>query len=175
MIRTLDIAWLAGLLEGEGCFTIDMKKGKPASIRLYLGMTDKEPVEKAARLIGKSIRLRMPKSKGGHPYKTQYVFKVSGDIAAQWLMTIYPLMGPRRQSKIRDCLDVWRNMPGVTSSNRCHGTAHHNAKLAPDKVRAIREAVARGQSKREVAKDFGISDTHVGHIVHHRAWRHVES
>ena len=47
MVKIIDIAWLAGLLEGEGCFRLD--KGKYPIIRL--GMGDEDVVVRAASLM----------------------------------------------------------------------------------------------------------------------------
>lgn len=116
-----NIAWLAGLLEGEGCFYAGTRKVGDATYRrvaLQLLMTDLCPVKRAADLMRvpwvKSKRI----TKGGKPlYRTN----AHGRKAAQWMMTLYPLMGERRQAKIRECLDVW--MKQKTYAPRAEGVA----------------------------------------------------
>lgn len=53
------------------------------------------------------------------------------------------------------------------------GEDHPQAKLTRNDVLAIRAAHARGERRREIASRFGISKSHVGRIVHRRAWSHV--
>lgn len=97
-----DIAWLAGLLEGEGCFSTATSK----SPIIQLAMCDRDVVEHAARLFGAK---RRPKSHD-HPgrWKPQWVTAVYGNRAAGWMMTLYPLLARRRRQKIRAILAVWR-------------------------------------------------------------------
>ena len=47
MIRNVDIAWLAELLEGEGSFVMSER-----SIAIVVKMTDRDVVERAAALLG---------------------------------------------------------------------------------------------------------------------------
>ncbi len=51
MMSLKDLAWLGGLLEGEGCFMIP--KGSP---RIALAMSDKDVVQRAARLMGLNVQ-----------------------------------------------------------------------------------------------------------------------
>lgn len=46
-------------------------------------------------------------------------------------------------------------------------------KLDPERVLAIREAVAQGGSQRAVARTFGVSQPTVHHIAAGRTWAHV--
>lgn len=86
--------WLAGLLEGEGCFDINVN-GDP---RIRLEMTDKDVVERAHGIMGgrgmvRTIR-RVP------PHNDTYQCTVSGKQARLVLSKIMPLMGRRRTRKI---------------------------------------------------------------------------
>ena len=51
----LDIAWLAGLLEGEGCFRINTRKRDNGTINYYpqliLKMTDEDIIKRAGELM----------------------------------------------------------------------------------------------------------------------------
>ncbi len=56
MIRNVDIAWLAGLVEGEGSFHMSTR-----SIAIILTMTDRDVVERAATLLnGRVYKLAQP-------------------------------------------------------------------------------------------------------------------
>ena len=50
-----EIAWLAGLLEGEGCFSLDRPGGKNSryrAFRISLASTDQDVIETVHRLTG---------------------------------------------------------------------------------------------------------------------------
>lgn len=109
-MRTIDLAWLAGLMDGEGNFSLRtmMYKGtRYPGIGMHLVMTDKEPVERAASLVGKPVYAYRIKSG-----KTAYRLNAYGDLAASWMMVLYSMLSPRRQGKIRECLSVWKGRPG---------------------------------------------------------------
>ena len=53
------------------------------------------------------------------------------------------------------------------------GAANPTSKLTDDKVREIRQRAAKGETRRALAADFGVSSATITHIVHRRAWSHV--
>ena len=119
-IQIKDIAWLSGLLEGEGCFAA--YKGL-ATIKL--NMTDEDVVARAALLLGVHVTgpyvLKNPK------YKPHYHANLFGNRAAAWMMTLYPFLGKRRQEKIREVLAVWQKQPkpGSHNSSKTHCPQGH--------------------------------------------------
>ena len=96
------INWIAGLLEGEGCFGIRTKHNP--NIQLY--MIDKDIVIRAAQILGahKVIEAKKPTS-GNYPIYRTIIY---GTRAIGWMMTLYGLMGIRRQAKIRTCIETWK-------------------------------------------------------------------
>lgn len=109
MVETEDIYWLAGLLEGEGCFGAHTKTKTP---RIRLNMTDLDVVERAHKLLGATCKIsRVDRSKQNPNWKDTYNFTVPGRRAAGWMMTLYSLMGERRQAKIREVLFEWQDHP----------------------------------------------------------------
>lgn len=113
-----NIAWLAGIVEGEGCITwgrSDSKyPGKANSIRLHVGMSDCDVIDRVARLLG--TRALGPyaaskKQQDNCPRKVQWRAIVTQDLAASWLMTLYPLLGDRRRAMVRETLAWWRAYP----------------------------------------------------------------
>jgi hypothetical protein len=104
-VSAKEIAWLAGVLEGEGSFGLTNKGKSPA---IWLGMTDSDIVERVRVLIdpSKSISLFQDIRKEG--YKTSYRITFNGSRAVEWMMTIYPLMSVRRKAKIKECLLAWK-------------------------------------------------------------------
>lgn len=99
MISTPELWWLAGILEGEGCFG-------PAkhTVRIQLAMCDRDVVEKVARLLGVRVTTSVDKRPGN---QIQYRAYIQGHRAAAWLMTLYTMMGARRKARIRESLLWW--------------------------------------------------------------------
>lgn len=94
-----DRAWLAGLLEGEGCFAF---YGTP---RISVSMTDRDVIDRVAHLMGATlISERRDPRKPTH--KTQYVTQVAGTRAHRLMRDLLPLMGARRAARIREVLDA---------------------------------------------------------------------
>ena len=111
MIKITEIAWLAGILEGEGYFTLI--RGRYPTIRL--GMTDEDVIVKAARLMKRDVTR----------YKTSYIISIGGALAIQWMMTLYPYLGKRRGEQVISIIKFWRESsykaaPGMKSMAKCH-------------------------------------------------------
>lgn len=98
-----ELAWLAGILEGEGAF---MMHGGTSSISLQ--STDKDIVEKAAAILGTKLQGDSWKPKGKASYKAVWTCRVYGTTAIGWMMTLFILMGERRRAKIREIIFKWR-------------------------------------------------------------------
>jgi hypothetical protein len=122
MISTKDIYWLAGLIEGEGCFHLDTIRGTPVPT-IRVKMTDLDVVNRAAAILRSGL-----KSPGVYSYpdksclgtKQAWSARLGGYRAAGWMMTLYPLMGERRQRKIREILEAWKVFKGGRRSSRAH-------------------------------------------------------
>lgn len=115
--HTTDICWLAGVLEGDGCFTVAGKRDP----RIALSMYDKDVVERAMRIMhpktyrknGNDVTVRQAKNRR----QPTYSFRISGRRAAGWMMTLYPQMGERRQARIRELLARWLASPSRKFAN----------------------------------------------------------
>lgn len=97
-----DIYWLAGILDGEGCFSLDHGKFPIIS----LAMTDEDIVVRVRNMINPKVHIssRVPLS-----YKRMYIVRFFNYYSIGWMMTLYPLLSLRRKKQIRDILSVWRN------------------------------------------------------------------
>lgn len=62
---------------------------------------------------------------------------------------------------------------GTHVCNFGRGTSHIGSKLTPDQVRAIRDALARGQSQRSIAEQMGVGQQTISAINLGETWRHV--
>lgn len=110
-----DIAYLAGLFEGEGCFSTHRSKWKGAhhtlitkQPRCQLAMTDRDVVERVAMFLG--TRLLGPyennRQQEHHIKDNKPMFMVSmtGNKAKEFIQMIYPLLGERRRQRIDEML-----------------------------------------------------------------------
>jgi hypothetical protein len=104
-ITVKDIAWLGGLLEGEGCFGSYKRLAT-----LKLNMTDLDTVMKAAAIMGIEFVGKYPVK--NPRWKPACHANLFGNPAAAWMMTLYDFLGTRRQAKIREILEKWKTNPG---------------------------------------------------------------
>ena len=122
MLAIRDLAWLAGLLEGEGSFMLC--KGSP---EIGMQTTDRDVADRAAALFGKTITGAGYQPKGGAHYKRVWGVRVHGAKAIGWMFTLYPFMGERRQAKIREVVAGWRasrRAPRAPRGERFPPTCH---------------------------------------------------
>jgi hypothetical protein len=95
-MKDRDLYWLAGIVEGEGCF--DAPKGKP---RLQIAMNDGDILHRVKAIIEAGSVM------GPYPYKNhpewedRMQYQVVGQAAAEIMAILLPIMGIRRQKKIR--------------------------------------------------------------------------
>ena len=108
----VQLAWLAGLLEGEGYFgfTERTMRGKPhVDLIVTIRMTDKDIIDRAAAIMGRcscSTQNRTDKN-----WKMIHQAKCSGRAAADLMRALFPLMGERRNARINEALNVWDFRP----------------------------------------------------------------
>lgn len=116
MPDTRDIVWVAGLLEGEAWFGANR-----ATPVISLSMLDEDVVSRASQVLGASRVLTYEQNDCRRPVHRACV---RGGKAAGWMMTLYPLMGYRRQEQIRDALATWRQA-AVANGRKTHCPAGH--------------------------------------------------
>jgi len=104
---TPTVAWLAGLLEGEGTFTA--KAGRGSWVTISVEMCDRATVVRAAAMLGASAIWR-DANDIDRGWKPTYITKVSGNQARPWMATVRSLMGHRRQAAIDRALASWTPM-----------------------------------------------------------------
>lgn len=103
-MKDTDIAWLAGWLEGEGCFSINSCRHGAISIQ-GIG-TDKDVIERVARLMSSPASRA---SKHRSQRKPVYRTVVHADKAASIMKMILPYMGERRSRRIMEVLRYREN------------------------------------------------------------------
>ncbi len=114
MIKITDIAWLGGLLEGEGYFCL--VHGKYPSIKV--AMTDEDTIIRARNIWKSNTKI--------YHYKNLWRTEVNGAIAVGWMMTLYPFLGKRRREKVTKVIKFWQSYPyarshnGLQTRSSCH-------------------------------------------------------
>ena len=111
-----DIAWIAGLLEGEGYFGIDnrskdryeISKIPPAPF-IKVSMVDEDIIQRLSKLLDKSYFSPSRKTVTGKQVYTLYIGEKEKVLFV--LEKILPYMGVRRGERIRECishLQTWK-------------------------------------------------------------------
>lgn len=128
-LTTRNIHWLVGLLEGEGHFGYTRNyhaKYQPDLPKIALRMTDRDVVERAAKIMGGYSVCSVEPSRTSR--LVAYTFQVSGRRAAEWMMTLCGSMGIRRRGRIVGILTYWREyappkhtLTTCGHSERAHG------------------------------------------------------
>ncbi len=111
MIKTVDVAWLAGLLEGDGYFG---QVRKCPIIKLAL--TAEDTVIRVASMWGSVVNHR------GNMWETT----ISGARSVAIMMTLYTLLGKHRRSKVSGIINRWRDRGYTRAPNgfRAMATCH---------------------------------------------------
>lgn len=139
-----EIAWVAGLLEGEGSF---LTKSGTSSPLIACQMTDLDVLEEVKRICGAGsiyvVAIRNEK------WKQSWTFSVSGKEAARIMNMVRPYMKSRRTSAIDKALLTWNNR-----------IAERNA--VEQKAREAAEAWRNGEgSLRSLAERFDVGREHI--------------
>ena len=112
MINTIDMAWLGGLLEGEGWFILKEEKYPTIGIN----MTAEDTINKVSDMWDRRVYHR----------RNQWSTVISGAYAIQWMFMLYPFLGECRQKRIREIVKFWREhtyshaSPGIHGMATCH-------------------------------------------------------
>lgn len=117
MTRLTDIAWAAGLFEGEGTIVAGRK---PQYIRLALGMTDRDVVERFASILGGAAQSWYPPRVQSSGRKRMWYWIATGQRAANVIRLLMPYLGERRSSRAAVALnDFERHRELVTAERVC--------------------------------------------------------
>ena len=105
-----EIAWLAGLLEGEGTFRVRcspalLASGRRPVLTVALAMCDKDVVERARSITGATMRLSHEAAPTDKPlWNDRWRLVWSGQQAEDLMHAVFPYMCQRRSAKIIECL-----------------------------------------------------------------------
>lgn len=100
MVSVKEIAWLAGILEGEANFT--NTNGSPT---IRVEMADEDVIQKIALLFKRPYYIRDRRDANWRQY--HYV-GIYGTPAIEWMYTIFSFMGIRRKHTITLLINSWK-------------------------------------------------------------------
>lgn len=115
-ISGVELAWLAGWLEGEGCFTLRYGGRRNPIIEITVNSTDYDVAQKGQRLMG-ARPIGKPRIKAHH----KPIWKVRLSRKAQVLAlskALLPFMGERRSARINELIAAAEAFIAVTPQER---------------------------------------------------------
>ena len=126
----VEVAWVAGLLEGEGSFglrayhgTSNGNRGGVRSLGISCGMTDEDTILKLHNIVGIGNFNPERRVKRSETHKPMYIWQVNKRADCVALMeTIRPHMSMRRRAKIDELLQYAKDNPIVYNKPTEHGT-----------------------------------------------------
>src|SRR5665213_2081216 len=128
--RDHEIYWIAGFLEGEGCFGWYGEHRKfPARRTKWLGypcvvvsQNSREPLERVeASFPGGTLRLNSI-LRG----KEHWEYRVNNEVAIDIMVAVYPLMSTRRQERIREVVAHYASRSAERLQNAIFCSAGHS-------------------------------------------------
>ena len=132
--RREDLAWAAGLFEGEGCLNFKRETSKPSfcGIRANLASTDADTASRFAAIVGVGkLRVQKPYGLGT---KEVYYWSIHSFENVQYLIALFWCwLGERRRNKAKELLAIMRvyhasGLPRV-------GVIHPRRKRANEKIK----------------------------------------
>jgi hypothetical protein len=143
----IDIAWAAGILEGEGTFRLSRR----VNVCVKAEMTDEDIILRLQCIFGGHI------SNVNRPsYKPSWVWSVTGDRAAVIMRLVLPHMGVRRSIDINNALRVRFDFDLERETNR------QNRIILRDKLIAHQND---GWSLRRIGREYNMSHETVRQII----------
>lgn len=120
-ITDAEVAWVAGILEGEGCWT---KRNDPKRSTWWIAvrMTDRDIIDRLMEVTGVgSVSDARPLR---DTYKMAWAWQVAARPHREWLtIQVWPWMGERRRARI---LELWPDILAVVAQQ----AGHQSSKLA---------------------------------------------
>jgi len=152
-----ELAWLAGLLEGEGCFHFTR------TAYVVVSMTDQDIIERAASFMNAKWRAVKRCQPG---CKRVYVTSICGNRALTLMRELLPYMGIRRTEKINEIFAKCAARPGGHWGERSG-----SSRLTDVQAKEICKLYVKGKRRGngvDLAKRFGVSHNAIYYTLKHR-------
>lgn len=164
-----NLAWLAGLLEGEGSFML--AKGRLPALRV--GMTDEDVIRHAHSIAGVgqvSGPFHKRRADGGGFYKDIWVWYCGNQYHSYALMVaLLPWLGERRRNQIQKAIDGWKAWVPIRKLHQ----ANKPSIVTPEMVSRVKDVYTDGRrlgrgEHQELVAELGISSTLIYRIARGR-------
>ena len=116
----IQVAWAAGILEGEGCFSIFVRKSAKhdhKSLAIHCEMTDEDVIRKLHAVFNVGTVLERLNTSGRvdrRVRKKTWIWSVQNHEGIHKVCTaVLPHMGSRRKEKIKELLDYVESRTGM--------------------------------------------------------------
>ena len=128
-MKTNDLYWIAGILEGEGYFGLHGK----GYLSIQVTMTDKDVIDRYSSIVnfGSRCERLLPSGKTAYGWRSNHQSNNAG-----LMMTLLSLMGERRKNKIMECLERWKLTP-LPKKQWTH--CKHGHELLGDNLKIVQE------------------------------------
>src|SRR3990167_9308464 len=132
-VSTIDLAWTAGFIEGEGSFGFRKirPRGNPSGQPDVVAVqVQREPLEKLQRLFGGWLYV----NKKVRPPSRSPLWRwgITGPRAIGVMYSLYPLMSSRRRKQIVSVVSEWRKLPGRYTAQRAKTHCEHGHEYTPE-------------------------------------------
>jgi len=123
-MKKVEAAYIAGIMDGEGCFTIVKSKAENTPIKTQYGirvefcMCDKGPIDLIAKLFERPVSIRNLKSG-----RTGYMVNLHSTKAASFIKVVLPYLRGKREQAILLLTIFEKHLPG-------RGKMHTEASVA---------------------------------------------
>jgi hypothetical protein len=147
-----DIAWLAGLFEGEGCISFTSKR----TVQIRIVSTDKDVVESVDRLVPSPNGIRSYAPKPNR--KQQWVWVISKrEVNQDFLNQILPYLHSRRRARALEALEAlalnWGKAQERTHCPRGHPLSGDNVYSHGSGHRQCRQCMRDNDARRRPPKN----------------------
>lgn len=116
-----DLAWAAGLFEGEGCFSLAHAKGV-AQPTCVVSMSDEDVIRRLHRLLGIGSVRKTSRKAYGPDRKDLWTWTAAGFRSAQYVVALlWNWLGERRQTRAAEILRAGAATPARTKTHCLNG------------------------------------------------------
>lgn len=115
----LELGWVVGLFEGEGCISVHSNTYK--SISLQLVSSDEDVVRRFAALVGVGTTVGPYQPNGNPKWKPVWRWACTHQHEAAGVITmLLPHLGARRAEKAQEALDAFNSRPRRNPTMKRH-------------------------------------------------------
>lgn len=143
MSTDAELAWAAGLFEGEGSFHVTTTKWGSRIASMGISMSDRDVLEQFQRIVN-SGRVRGPQFRGAHR-KPMYTIDIAERAAVKRVtLEFMPWLGRRRSGRAREILFLIEELDAAAKYRKQYCKYGHpwtveNSYVSPRGIRACRE------------------------------------